>query len=121
MSDNEENAASLFNNKRLEDVTEGDKEFTEELVLTYKEEYPKSIDGLKDAYKKKNADQIKFHAHTIKGASQNLGADKVGVICKKMEFAAKDGKLEEAWSHFGRLETVLAQTIAAIDNYVDSL
>ncbi|MCP4678871.1 MAG: response regulator [Deltaproteobacteria bacterium] len=80
---------------------------------------PKQISNLERSAAEDNCVQAKLHAHTIRGAAANMGADDLCALAHKLETACKTGDLDVVrsnlpflWSRFELLkETIAVSTI----------
>lgn len=57
----------------------------EEIFAQYTAALPQFISDLEHAYKNNNIEELKSHAHKLKGASANLGVGKIASICERIE------------------------------------
>ena len=71
-----------------------DVDFFLELIDIYLDEFPQTLQLLKDALKNKNISQIQFEAHKMKGSCLTLGVENLADICHKIEADAKAGKID---------------------------
>jgi HPt (histidine-containing phosphotransfer) domain-containing protein len=69
----------------LKEIADGDKSFVEETINTYLQTIPLEIVQLKDALRTNNCHQASFHAHTLKGAFNFVGATSVAGLCSHIE------------------------------------
>lgn len=60
------------------------------LIMSFTEESKKILVELRKAIDEKNYEEIRHHAHSIKGSAGNLKFDELYEMAKSMEFAAKD-------------------------------
>ena len=64
------------------------------LIETFLSDTNRRMERLTEALAKKDADQVYFEAHTLRGGSLSLGAIKFGAALHLMEEAASEGRLE---------------------------
>ncbi len=69
----------------LKEIADGDKAFVEETINTYLQTIPSEIVQLKDALQTNNCHQASFHAHTLKGAFNFVGATTIAGLCSHIE------------------------------------
>ena len=79
------------NPERLHKLTGGDNRLANELFELWSESMAKETTALQAALAQADLHQIGFHAHTIMGASRNLGIDEVGRIAKELELQSREG------------------------------
>lgn len=65
-----------------------------EVITSYIDDTQTVFDQLIDAIKSRDLENIRFHAHTLKGTAANIGAPSFSDHAKQIEFAAKDNFLE---------------------------
>lgn len=69
----------------LRNITGNDPEFVREVVQLFLQQLPELVLNLKAALKSQEAEALKRSAHTLKGASRNIGALRLGAFCEKIE------------------------------------
>ena len=78
---------------RLQELErETDAEFVIELIDIYLNETPKQIQAIAAALTAQTFPALMITAHTLKGSSLNLGANKLGALCLKLEELGRTGK-----------------------------
>ncbi len=80
-------------NKAL-DMVDGDKEFLKELVELFKKDYTEKLEEISSAIQKKDFKTIDEVAHSLKGASGNLGLMRIYELSFEIEKMGKEAKLE---------------------------
>lgn len=71
-----------------------DEELACELMVLYLQDMPALIAELQYAVECRNAEQIALKAHSIKGASANMGASQVRQWAYSLEMCGKEGRLD---------------------------
>ncbi len=74
---------------------DGDQEIFQEIMEVFVEDVPNQIDTLKRALAEKDIGLLEKQAHTLKGASGNVGAMAIQDLAQKMEHIGKKGDLSE--------------------------
>jgi len=74
----------------------GDEELACEIAEAWLVSTPESIVTLSKAIKQKDAEQIRFLSHTLKGSSAAISAKPMSEAAHSLELAGKEGKLKEA-------------------------
>ncbi len=74
----------------------GDKEFLEEILQEFVSSMPQQLEALETAVTGGDGESIAHQAHTMKGASANLGADDMAAIALKLEQMGKESDLSGA-------------------------
>jgi CheY-like chemotaxis protein len=90
---------------RLHEITEGDIEFTQDLIATFIESGIEVIAELQSAVELKNAQAIARAAHKLKGASANIHALPLRLLCSELESNAASYSLLEAQTALTRVAT----------------
>ncbi len=113
----EERSASpvpVFKKELLVERLMGDENILKEILDIFIEESAMQIESLKGHLEKKDLEKIKMQAHTIKGASANIGGEVLREIAFKIEKAADTGDFAEIASLMPELEeqhTVLKRVL----------
>ncbi len=89
---------------------EGDEEIYREILEIYLEDTPEQIKKLKQYIAENDPDHVRNQAHTLKGASANVGALKLQKISFELEKAGKDKAYE-----------LMPPLLAEVENEFDSL
>ncbi len=87
-------APSAFDDTVLLTLLAGDREAADEIAAEFLADVPQRIEALQAAFDDGDADQARREAHTIKGASANVGAEALREMAFRVERAAADGDLE---------------------------
>lgn len=98
------NSPSIFNRDLAMDITDGDAELLREIIEVYLADMPQQLGRLEEAIRAGDSDQAQRSAHTIKGASSNIGAEQVTETAFRIEKASKAGEFPSANSILGELE-----------------
>jgi HPt (histidine-containing phosphotransfer) domain-containing protein len=72
----------------------GDEELAETILQGFLADIPLQIGALREYLKAKDAAGAAHHAHTIKGAAANVGAETLRAVAFEIEKAARAGDLE---------------------------
>ncbi|MDR2861020.1 MAG: Hpt domain-containing protein [Syntrophobacterales bacterium] len=57
----------------------------QKILLKFIDDVPKRMESIRGAIETQNRDEIRLQAHTIKGSSRNVGADKLGHYAERLE------------------------------------
>jgi HPt (histidine-containing phosphotransfer) domain-containing protein len=103
--------------ERLHQISEDDTEFELELLTMLAEDVKLHIEDLRQAVTNGDAEAIAHEAHYIKGASANVGVNRIANLAKQLEQLAREQNLADAPTHLveqmavevGNLETYLTQ------------
>ncbi|PWK49144.1 Hpt domain-containing protein [Pleionea mediterranea] len=67
-----------------------------ELVVAFDQDNRKHLSNIAEHIKSANHEQVAHEAHSIKGASSNLGAVELAAKCEALEHSAREGDLSQA-------------------------
>lgn len=105
---------------RIQDTSDGDVEFERELFTIYVEDCAERIDRLRAVLAAGDSDALRRDAHTIKGASANVGTTQLQGIALELE-RCEISETDRAAELIGQLEAEFARVREAIDAYVLAL
>jgi CheY-like chemotaxis protein/HPt (histidine-containing phosphotransfer) domain-containing protein len=105
---------SIFDMDDLLRRVDGDKEFLAEIVSLFLQDMPKQMNILAQALTDNDASLCYRQAHTIKGASANLGAKAMQIVASEIETAGRNGDMEGAAAAFEKLKDQFAVTEVAL-------
>lgn len=78
----------------LLDLTDDeDDSFVVDLFESYVASHARSASGMREAAASGDADALRRHAHTLKGASANVGASHVAELAKELQLRGEHGDL----------------------------
>jgi len=102
----------LLDLSRLQDALGDDPELISEILAMYRDTAGTDLMALEAAVSSGVADQIVRRAHALKGASGNVGADRMMALAGEIEKAARGGDLRHAAAAFPKLKAVFHETLA---------
>jgi HPt (histidine-containing phosphotransfer) domain-containing protein len=76
--------------------------------------------SLTDAISRQNSSDIRLEAHTIKGASANIGAHVMMKIAESMENAAKSGELTGMEESYLNLKQSFQEFKSVVEKHLDT-
>ncbi len=94
----------VFDGSGLLERLLGDRELLKDVLEGFLEDMPRRFKALDDALEKKDSVLGRRHAHTIKGASLNIGAPALQKIAAAIELAAEVGDMEKCIVLFPQLD-----------------
>ncbi len=95
---------------------DGDRELLEELVRLFIETSPTSIEEMRRALEIRDAKQLDRLAHTIKGSSASLGANRVSQAARLLEMRARSGAIENAGELIDALQVELDRILPELES-----
>jgi HPt (histidine-containing phosphotransfer) domain-containing protein len=116
LTSDDSSAESRLLSRLNELKAETDPEFVSELIEIFIKDTPVQIRDISNALEKKNIDGLISSAHKLKGASLNLGAERLGTLCLELERLGNSGgsippgtDTREIESEFERIKPILLQ------------
>jgi HPt (histidine-containing phosphotransfer) domain-containing protein len=103
----------------LRESVGGDDAFVKELVGAYLSESPGYLEAMAAAAAARDASAVVRPAHTLKSSSAALGAMRLAEMCKQVEFAGREGRVDTAGVDAASAlwpETVAALTAAGMSD-----
>ena len=94
-----------------------DEDLARTVVEGFLEDIPKQIEALKGYLEAGDAARAERQAHTIKGASANVGGEALRAVAFEMEKAGKTGDLEAVTARLPELETQFARLKEAMSEF----
>lgn len=95
---------NTFDKEALMERVDGDEELAKDLLDLFFEDVPGRITTIKKAQESGDMKTVTIEAHTIKGASSNIGADDIREAAFQVELAGKDENQETIPSLIQQLE-----------------
>ena len=96
---------NIFDKASLLDRLMGDKELANEILAGFLEDVPRKFSALKEAIEKRDASSVIREAHTLKGASADVGGKALLETTLEIEKAGEAGDLETVKACMPELET----------------
>lgn len=75
----------VFDARRLESLSSGDRQFASDVRQAYFNLLPEVLDLIQTAIAEGNGYALRYHAHSAKGSSQAVGADRLAAILHVLE------------------------------------
>lgn len=85
----------------------GDEDLAEDILNTFLNDAQNILMALKEALDKDDASSVQNHAHSLKGASANVGAIAMKKAADEIEAAAENGNIKQAAAVFSKLDEQL--------------
>ena len=89
-----------------------------EILLSFIETSVETLQQMKQALKDNNADNLKLHAHTLKGSSANIGATILPELSFKLENKGSEGIAQDLDTEILNVELELDNVNNFIKNYI---
>jgi CheY-like chemotaxis protein/HPt (histidine-containing phosphotransfer) domain-containing protein len=108
----------VFDFAVLDKMSLGDKEFQVELLGHYRKDLDKRFNRLMEFIQSQNLPKIAAEAHTIKGASFSVGANKIGNIAYSIELTGRQKDLENVNQWMDKLSLAIKETKMVLEKYL---
>ena len=108
----------VFDFDRLKKVSANDFDFEKDLLSSYVEDVKEKCDQLDELLISKDFQQIINLAHTIKGASYTVGAQKVGDEAYGIEISAKSNDILSVRERLPQLKIALEETKEVLSSFL---
>ncbi len=99
----------------------GDKDLARELIGGFLEDIPKQISALRGYLEAGDAPNAVRQAHTVKGASANMGGEALSGVALRDGDGGQDGSLESAAARQSDLEAEFIRLKEAMNGYLKGL
>jgi CheY-like chemotaxis protein/HPt (histidine-containing phosphotransfer) domain-containing protein len=97
----------------------GDEELAIKVVEAFMKDIPQQVEALRDSIEAHDAESALFQAHTIKGASANVGGQALHTVALELEKAARSGHWESITRRMCELETQLGRLRKAMNEFIN--
>ncbi len=97
-----------INREHLNEITGGDEEFAQELLVEYLQSTTEIAEELRQQVDSPDCEKIRSLAHSIKGSSLSVGADGISQAAREIEDNARLGSVENLAASFSVIEENLA-------------
>ena len=94
----------------------GDEDLIDEIVPIFLKDNIERMKLLEEAVKKNDTREVKFYAHSIKGASGAIGASAIFDLGKELEYAARDEQTEKYAPLFEKIKSHFDNLLAFLEN-----
>ncbi|WP_027722627.1 Hpt domain-containing protein [Maridesulfovibrio zosterae] len=98
------NNLEVINTEWLDSMASTKKEFLTKLFSVFIRDEPARVLKIREALESKQMDELKYLAHSLKGAAATMGADRVRKACLDLEYSARDEDEEQALNNILTLE-----------------
>nr|AAC61850.1 RDEA [Dictyostelium discoideum] len=106
-----------FDQDILFDYSEGEKEFTFELLDSYISSVEEHLPELLNSFEAKDLKGAVLHSHDIKGSSSYIGCEAVRYVSGKIEAYCKNDELEKAESFYPELKKEVEEVFKILSDF----
>lgn len=111
-------ALKVFDRREALARLSDDAKILDEILTLFHQHHEEMLTDLRQAFKKKNCENIRASAHSIKGALANVSAKVAWKTATLLEQSARENDLEKAGQLMHRLEKHIAKFISVTSNYL---
>lgn len=94
------------------------KSFLKEVIDLYMTQYPDLLEGMRKSYQQTQAKEMTLNAHSLKGASLNIGASLLAKLCKEIEMKGKNNDFSGVEELIKEVENVYQQTMVEFKKFL---
>ncbi|KAK5581696.1 hypothetical protein RB653_001733 [Dictyostelium firmibasis] len=109
-----------FDQGILFDYSEGEKEFTFELLESYISSVNEHLPELLKSFETKDIKAAVLHSHDIKGSSSYIGCEAVRYLSGKIEAYCKNEELEKAESFYPELKKEVDEVFKILSDFMNN-
>ena len=100
---------------QLVEITGGDLDFVDELIDTYLDDAHTQLAALEAAVARGDVGELVRPAHSLKGSSLNIGALRLGALCRSLEETARTASdVPDAADRVAAIRAAVGTTRAAL-------
>ncbi len=104
---NKQETEKYFDLRYLEEISEGDKEFSATLISYFTDNTPKVLTSLKEEIQNQNWEQVRLIAHKFKPQVQYMGIHQISEVVEQVEQNAhKREQLDQIWPMMQRIDKI---------------
>ena len=118
-SETEGRAPVILN--RIQEIVCGDRDCERELIDTFLESNQEHFIVLDSALRSMDATVVEHEAHSIKGASGNMGAEQMEKLAKAIEDFGERGDLDSALEVFDSLKAEFERVRRYLEEYLKDM
>ena len=115
-NDDQQAGPPVWDRKGMLERLMDDEDLAQTILKGFLEDIPQQIRALREFLKAGDREGAKRQAHTIKGASANIGGDRLRAVAYEMEKTAKTNDLKAAAQLMTELEEQFEQLQSTIQN-----
>ena len=120
MTANSPSAETPVNINRLTEMSDGDREFETELIEIFVEDVELHLGELDRALETIDTESCRKKAHTIKGASGNLGATELQNLAFSLERLGSSGDLDGAGELIAQIRGEFERVKTFLNDYLSN-
>lgn len=107
---------SFINTKELLTRVENDRALMRDLLLIFKEEFPRHHQALREAVQKLDAQKVAAAAHTLKGMLANLAAAEAADAAARLENMGRSGETAKLTAALAAFDKIAEEMLPQLDS-----
>ncbi|WP_432736384.1 Hpt domain-containing protein [Maridesulfovibrio sp. FT414] len=112
------NNLEVINKNWLESMASTKREFLTKLFNVFLRDEPVRVQKIRAALEAGEMDELKYLAHSLKGAAATMGADRVREACLRLEYSARDGDSPLSFENLVVLENEMKEVYDFMSKFV---
>lgn len=104
----------------LVELCDGDDEFMNQVLDLYVESFATTLQAIRDSVASADASALHRSAHTLKGASANIGARRIAALAETLQQLGQGGETEGADPYVVAIEEEYPKALTALSGYFPS-
>jgi HPt (histidine-containing phosphotransfer) domain-containing protein len=114
-------SSKLLNYDELLLAIDGEKEFAGLLIQEFLKSSPRTLESLRKAIQENDYNQIKFHAHALKGSCRTMRIASLANICEEIENRCKDQLIDSMNLLMNSLEHEFDDLSIELNQYLEDV
>jgi HPt (histidine-containing phosphotransfer) domain-containing protein len=98
---------------------ENDRPLMRDLILIFKEEFPRHAEALREAVASQDTSGVAAAAHTLKGMLSNMAAGEAATAAACLERLGRDGEIAKFAASLAQFEKLAEQLTRQLDSCLD--
>ena len=94
---------------------EDDRELMRDLLLVFKEEFPRHLQALRDAVSSMDGEKVAVEAHSLKGMLSNLAANPAAAAATRIEQLGRNREASQFPEAFASFEEISKELLLQLD------
>jgi two-component system, sensor histidine kinase and response regulator len=107
-----------FDTEQALESVDGDFDLLREVVAAFSESYPKTMEEIRNAITRGNANELNRAAHSLKGSVANFGAGQVMETAFKLEIMGKNNNLSGGMEMFTLLAKEMERLEQSLEDFI---
>ena len=108
----------VFDFEHLDKISMGDTSFQKDILLTYLEDVEKRVQKIETLFLQQDFEKLTREAHTVKGASNSVGAVKIGEDALAIEISSKHNDVMNLELRIKSIRKSMTDTMEILKDYL---